>query len=514
MSHKQVFLFEQAGSLALGFDTGLNSRAFAQAKFAQVITEPGHIVYPGRAGGVTEWKASGVVEYTDANYNTTMIVWGPPFKGEHLDLLLNDIKLYGADKTLAAVCSWIQAILETDKSPHINVPFWPCAALIGENTPVNEDSISYEGGVFFFLPSLIRRCILSPGDPDRFSSGEWYVHPDLDGMDAAAFTAAAMLYQVFVGTLPFSAVDEIILHQDMREGNFLPVHLAVPGLDSRCAAFIQKTLSPAEKQTATNELIRSTNANKPVNRNGKAVLEEFLAKLQVDGQPVSAASLIQPLSDADLQILEKEKAQFLKVNAVSVKTRRFIARNTAMLAGGLAVLVLAFIVIYNVISTRASLPTTAGMNPVQVIECYYHSFGELDHQMMEACVTKGAGKDDINAVINFFVITKVRQAYEFATPPILSASEWQAGGGGPINTSVFGVTDLSLEPETINDDAMTYRAHYILWIPAQLADDFDSEITPLDDVLPWPNNRSDLLTLVRKKGNWRISEINRQASSR
>jgi hypothetical protein len=512
MSHKKVFLFEQdgaaTGSQALGFDTGLSSRAFAQAKFAQVITEPGLIVCPGRTGGVAEWRATGVVEYADANDSPTMVVWGPPFKGEHLDLLLNEGGQYGADKALAAICLWVQAILAARKYSQVTVPVWPCAALIGEAAP------SMEAEVFFMPPSLVKRCIMAPGESARFPGGEWYVHPDLDGMDAAAFTAAAMLYQVFAGVPPFSAVDEIVLHQDIREGNFLPVHMAVPGLDTGCAALIQKILGPVEKKPGAGELIRSTAATKPVSRiDGRAALEDFLVKLQIDEQPVSAVSLVQPLSDSDLLLLEKEKAQFLKINTASVKTRRFIARNTALLVGVLAAFILAFIIIYNTVSARAALPTTAGMDPVQVIETYYNSFGELDHQMMEACVIKGAGKDDISAVINLFVITKVRQAYEFAgTPIVLPASEWQAGGGGLVDSSVFGVTGLRIERVTMNDEAMLFRAHYTLWIPGQLADDQEPETRAAENLLPWPNNRTDLLTLVRRKGNWRISEIQRAIS--
>jgi hypothetical protein len=512
MSHKRVFLFEQdkgTGSQVLGFDTGLNSRAFAQAKFAQVITELGLIVYPGKTGGVADWRASGVVEHAMADGSPMMVVWGPPFKGEHLDLLLNSGGQYDADNVLAAICVWIQGILEAEKSPHVIVPFWPCAALIGEGSPSCEGASPCKGGVFFMPPSLAKRCILVPGESERFPGGEWYSHPDLEGMDAAAFTAAAMVYQVFTGVPPFPSVDEIALHQDIREENFLPVHLAVPGLESQCAALIQKILGPAEKKPGAKELIRSAATKNPVNRmNGRAALESILAKLMIDGQPVSAASLVQPLSDENLQILEKERAQFLKANAASVKTRRFIARNKALLAGGVAALIFAFFIIYSIASARAALPTTAGMDPVRVIETYYNAFGELDHQMMEACVVKGAGRDDISAVTNVFVISRVRQAYGVSgDSTVLPASEWQAGGGGPVTMSVFGVTDLRIEGVTMNDEAMLYRAHYTLWIPAH-----DDQAQETGTALPLPNNRSDLLTLVRKKGNWRISEIIRQAS--
>jgi hypothetical protein len=324
-----------------------------------------------------------------------------------------------------------------------------------------------------------------------------------------------MLYQVFTGSPPFPAVDEIALHQDMREENFLPVHLAAPGLDVPLAALIQKVLGPSEKKPSAGELIRSAAVKDTVYRtDGKKALESILAKLLIDGQQVPVNSLIQPLSGENLRILEKEKAQFLKANTASIKTRRFIAGNKALLVGGLAVVILALFIIFNIASARAALPTTAGMDPVQVIESYYNAFGELDHQLMEACVVKGAGKDDISAVTNFFVITRVRQAYGYTNEPtVLPASEWQAGGGGPINKTVFGVTDLRIEGLNMNnDEAMFFRTYYTLWVPAQFADDDSPDTRTAESALPWPENRSDMLTLVRRKGNWRISEIIRQAS--
>jgi hypothetical protein len=519
MNHRQVFLFEQSGGVAigsaaktdaalgsrvLGFDTGLSSRAFAQAKFAQVITEPGLIV---RSGAAELWKASGVLEFARTDGEPTMVVWGRSFEGEHLDLLLEKVDRRDSalkDRVVAAICCWIRAILAVGKTLQTDISFWPCAAIIGEGAPSNE------GRVFFAPPSLILRCLMGPGEPSRFSGGEWYVHPDLEGMDAAAFTAAAMLYRVFAAMPPFPAVDELLLHQDMRDGNFLPVHFAVPGLDNRLTALIHHAIVPPEKRTRSSGHI----ARVAGNPDGAAVLDGFLAILQPVGQPVLAASLIQPLSDADSLALEKEKGQFLKVHTASIKTRRFIARNTAILFGSIAGMIIAAIIAYNVISTRADLPTTAGMEPPQVIASYYNAFGDLDHQMMEACVTRGAGKDDITTAINFFVISKVRQAYEYsALSNILSAQKWQEEGGGPVDRPVYGITDLHIEQIAAREDTgtMRYRADYTLWVPGQISEEPPERGAPVVmepiAVLPRPYHRSDIITVTQRRGNWRISEI-------
>ena len=487
------------GHKALGFDTGLTARAFAQSKFAQFITEPGLIVRPAEAPHkrVELWKASGVREAAGADGGPTMVVWGPPVEGERLDALLAAL-LNGneqQDKALAAISLWIQAVLALEEDTPRGgppLPLWPSAAIIAQGDENNQPT------VFFAPPSLARHGVSA--------ADESYVHPDLDDTasagSAAAFTAAAMLYRIFTGTPPYSAADISTLHQDMREGNVLPVRLAVPGLDPRLAALIQNGL----EQTALERTSHGgTEITKGIQMGG------FLEIIQTGGQTVSTASLIQPLSEAEHQLLEKEKKQFLSIRTASIKARRFVARNTALLLGCLAAVVIVILIAHSVVQSRAQRPSTAGMDPVQVIESYYHAFGELDHQMMEACVTGGAGKSDITAVINLFVLTKTRQAYEYSTQPmVLPADTWQ--GGDLPDTPLFGATDLRIEwlESGADNDRLRCRIDYTFWIPAQAVEELAAETETAGDDVSRSYHRSDLLTLVRKKGNWRIADIVRE----
>ena len=478
--------FEIDGCTVLGFDTGLSARAFAQSKFAQFLTEPGLIVRPAEAppNRVALWKASGVREETGAGGEPTMVIWGPPVEGERLDTLLNENQ--PPDNVLATVSLWIQAILALgEDAPESNIPLWPSAAIIAQGSEGRPLSI------FFAPPSLIKRSI-TPND-------ECYVNPALNGMEAATFTAAALLYRVLAGVLPFSAANTSVLHEDMRDGNFLPIHLAVPGLDSRLAALIHAALGPINHERPASE--------KP---SGAALLGELLKVIQTGGQTVAAASLVQPPSEADRLLLEKEKAQFLKIKTASIKTRRFVARNTALLMGALAAVVAAIFIVYSIFSSRALLPTTEGMDPVQVIESYYQGFGKLDHEMMDACVIGGAGKNDISAVVSFFVMSKTRQAYEYNAPPLIfPAHKWQ--GGDLPDTPLFGAADLRVEwlAGDYSGGELRYKVDYTFWIPEQVTAEeaLSPDSAPPSGSLPYP--RSDLLTLVRQKGNWRIAEINR-----
>jgi hypothetical protein len=497
-----MYRFEVEGKAALGFDTGLDSRSFAQAKLAQFLTEPGLVVHPN--GTIETWKASGVVEYGGgAERPPSMVIWGPPFAGERLDLLVNDNARQG--EALAAVAGWTAARLLLGEQRASLRPF---AAFIADNAA--RDGASVHGTVFFAPESLALRCMQAEGGEDRISGGEWYVHPDLAGTEAAAFTAVAMLYRALAGTPPFTALDEELLHQDIREGNFLPVRFAAPGLDERLAGLIQNALSPAGRVEASGGAAAANSGP----QTAASFLSRLLEILRPAGQNApGVADLFRPLSGAERRSLEKEREQFLKRKNLAVKTRRFVIRNTALIAGSAAAILIGALSARSIVKGRADGPTTAGMDSARVIQGYYGAFGELDHPLMEACVMKGAGKNDIEMVVNLFVITRVRQAYETGgAPPLLSAPEWKEQGAGPVESQVFGVTGLKIERVSGSEDAgeIRYRAAYTLWLPRQ-----DDEMAGAGPEaaeagrLPRSVQYTDELTLVKHKGNWRIAEINR-----
>jgi len=127
--------------------------------------------------------------------------------------------------------------------------------------------------------------------------------------------------------------------------------------------------------------------------------------------------------------------------------------------------------------------------------------------MMEACVSGDAGKNDISTVINLFVLNKTRQAYEYSTQPfILPAHTWQ--GGEIPDTPMFGTADLHIEWLGGDESGgeIHFRLDYTFWIPADAVD--EEEIG--ENAVSLSYQRRDYLTLVRKKGNWRIVEIARE----
>lgn len=475
----RIILDDARGMLVLEFDTGLTAQAFARLKLAHLITQAGSIVAPD--GSWTPWKPLGVREQ-----HGTMGIWGPAFTGVRLDMLITDDSR--KDQALDALRYWIRACLLLEEEQRLPAP-WPAGALIAPS-----------GTILFPPEALLRYSIKAAGQETWFNGVQGYVHPDLSGMGGTAFTAGAMAYRIFCGAPPFPHTNREILHKDMREGVFLPLRLAAPGLDDNLVVLINRALTLLKaKQAEAAPLVLSA-------------LEDLF------GFPGSAtvASYLHDVDPAKQARLILEKERFIKQHTLQVKARRFIHRNTPLLAGiSIAALSLVLMII-SIISGRAQRPTTQGMGPQEVVETYYKAMGTLDHLQMDACVMPKTGKDDLALVTNFFVITRVRQAYEGTA--LLSAQAWINAGSPLTEAAVFGVSDLRLEgiDQDEQDGEVAFMASYLLWLPGSFRDPDDpgpgetGSETAEEAGLPWSLSRRDRIRLTHYRGAWRIADIQRK----
>jgi hypothetical protein len=494
MMVERILHFTQDGEAALGFDTGLSAAAFAQAKLAQFISQTGYIVEPpgGDQAGppITVWRPRGVVEREDPAGAAVMVVWGPDFPGEPLDRVIGDDA--AKDRALDALRYWLRArrlLLDREDA----APPFPGGALIAPS------------GALLFPPEwLIRRVLEARGPGGWIAGADAWLHPDLSGEGALAFSAAALAYRVFCGSPPFHRDDAETLHEDIREGVFLPASLAAEGLRRDLAAALDRSLGLNEGKKAPPPP-------------GPAALETLL------GPPGTApfSRFFSAPAGEERQKWRMEREKFQKRRDQSVKQRRFIRRNRIALTASLAALVVAGLIAYSVVRGRADMPTTRGMSPQEVLDTYYGAFNTMDHLLMEACVLNKAGKEDINLVTNIFVITRVRGAYEMGAAS-LSPQEWMDRGSPPTDLTVFGVSGLQtlcLDPDA-EDGQVSYRVDYELWLP-DLYPQVNPEPPPDPEglsppppalFLPQGHPIRDEVDLQLHKGAWRIAGIRREGS--
>ncbi|GHV43822.1 hypothetical protein AGMMS49546_26550 [Spirochaetia bacterium] len=490
MAQQRIIHFDVEGKGALGFDTRLSSQAFAQAKLSQFITQEGIIVY---SGGKTEpWKPAAVIEHQGPQEGTepvrsSMVIWGPDFKGERFDILFEDTARQ--DEALDALRLWIEV---RSSAMDLQIPLWPAGALINLTAQA----------ILFPPERLVMRSLQAEGEDTWFEGAESLVNAELPAADAEAFTAGAILYRILSGTPPFPNRDRDLLHQDIREGVFLPLGLAAPGLDEKTVALVDRAIAssknPSEKK-----------------RPGLKEFRELLGPVNSR----KAHSFFRTLDEAEQAKIAEEREQFQKKKNLQVNTRRFVIRNAAIITGICAAALIVVLIVRSVVASHADLPTTAGMESAEVVQSYYGAFGEMDHTLMDACVFKKAGKGDIEMVTNFYVINKVRQAYEYTAGAVavIPAQQWVDSGAGPTASPVFGVSDLQIRKTEGDEsgDEIHYRASFILWLPepgnAEAPDtpagNAQAEAAP---ALPKGYPYTDELKLIRRKGAWRITEINRE----
>jgi hypothetical protein len=491
--------------------------AFAQAKLASFIIQVGYIVYPD--GSVKPWKPVGVVERRgESDDDVSMVIWGPAFTGERLDRVISGSP---PDEALDALRYWIRArrVLLNQDTPPLSSPAGALIVLTGTESP------DYPPGTILFPPDLVvRRSIEAEGPAEWLNAADRWIHPDLSGEDAAVFAAAAMLYRILCGAVPFQSEDVDTVHEDIREGVYSPVRLSAPGLDKDLASLIARALAPIPREKRRTAARLSRAGEQPPKRPELADFDRVL------GPPHSKSREVffKDMDREELAKLNLEKKQFNKRKSAQVKTKRFINRNTAMLGGTIAGVGFLALIIGSIIQGQLNGPTTKGMIPTEVIDAYYGAFSTMDHTLMEACVTGKAGKDDIGMFTNLFVLNRVRQSYENTTT-ILPVQDWLNAGSQPLpeGYSVIGVSDMNLD-ELDGDDSdgsVSYRVSYSLWLPtAYMADpaaEYEAVVDPFDPslfseeagelatYLPTSSPYTDEVRLVFQKNAWHIIEINR-----
>ena len=468
---KSIFTFELNGEEVLGFDTGLPSRDFARSKMAQSVLEPGYIIYPDGNAGI--WKSGGVTPL-GSGADETVVVWGPLFPGEiFAELIKSDNK----DEALYALRFWLKAriVLEGKLAKADNATFrGSSGALI-----INKENDLFPFGTVFFPPADLLKPFIE-------AEAEW-VHPNLENADEISFCTGAMLYRIFCGAPAFTGTGINEIQQNICEGNFLPPSLALPALDPEMSKLISRSIG---REKAKGVLTKRPAPNE---------IMEFI------GAPASVSkrvsSWLRILDDNETAKINAEKARYIKRNALTVKTRRFVTRNNVIITTSIVVLAIIAFIVRDVIKNRSG-DITKGMSPVEVAMTYYNAFGELDHTLMENCVRGKAGKEDIDLAVNFFVITRMRQAYEIYSDSFIPVQKWLDEGSPATDKVVFGITDLRISGFSMNEENARLTAEYVIWMP-----NYDGE-----DSVPTivSNSCKDELDFALVRGAWRIESIKRE----
>jgi hypothetical protein len=218
-------------------------------------------------------------------------------------------------------------------------------------------------------------------------------------------------------------------------------------------------------------------------------------------------SFLSPVSEQAYPEAETARRRFVESRGAKIKTKRFLRRNRRTLTVAAAAVIGLGFFVQSYVSGILNRPNVVGLSPREVVETYYRGLDALDHQLMEACVTGKAGKGDIEAVVNLFVISRMRLAYE-NKDVVVPAAKWLSAGSPKTDGMVFGTAERTVEslqasePTADHGDQARYRVSYVFVRPGD-----ESEPIVVE-------NRADVLTLERGKKEWKIVSIERTESPR
>ena len=349
-----------------------------------------------------------------------------------------------------------------------------------QNLPVNNFYssgifIPKSGGILFFPPILINYITSQLSDNESMELWQPYNHPDAESETQLSFILGVLAYKLLTNTLPFTGTSITEIREKMRSSQPVGIELLVPGIKKDIASLINNAL--------TLKTVK---------------LKDWTVILQI-WQKESAVNEIN-----NEERFKLKKTAIIKHNRREklFQRRQFFSHNWKIIVVITAIIIFAISFSIGPIKNAMEPPVTEGMPAEEVIETYYRAIIDMDTEIMEDCLEKGIGKNDINEVTQLYVISKVRTGYE-GKSGLISAQEWNDGVITILEPGdqVYGIADLEITSSGNN----IFYADYIKWYP-----NIQDETESLAIVPPIKVFVKDKITLEKLKDVWKIIKLKRE----
>jgi hypothetical protein len=441
----------------LAVPVGMSRSEFVLTKLAELRKLPGQII---RDGEIDAWRFDGVLKHEGRLY-----LHGPYLGG----IFLEEAIQKSFDAALPYLNRLVRALIALERRGQI-VEF------------IQTDSVYFleDGGVLFFPPALMRELRSMHPEPYKLQVFEKINHPDIeDPRKKLSFSVAALLYRIILGRYPFEADSEEELHNLIRNARLLSPGLVEPGLREDLS---QQILCGLDRGQG------------PAPSLGE--WQEILTRCKREG-------LYRDITEIEREQLQRKGQAELRKFDRSYRRKVFWQRHwkTVLIVSAVVVAVsaLAASLLKNILAPRE----TRGFSPQEVVETYYRSMNELNHELMEDCVVDGAGKETIREVVNLFVLSRVSLGYE-GQSHIIPADVWDAQGRPELTApqTVYGITDLELQQERSEPEPV-FRLRYTKWVP-EPAEESQSDLSESKGPRFTSSQINERVYLRLDRGDWVI----------
>ncbi len=458
---------ERGEATFLGIVTDIPRRSSTSQMFS--TNRSGSLRMPGwviRGNIVEEWLPAGFTEHEQR-----VLVYGPYLEGVTLEetLTREPVEVLSLLERLTAAV----ALLEERQLPLHKLHTRGVVFL-------------NDGGTLLLPGELMRTIREHQPIEDQIRYYESMNHPDLEPAQNLSYFLASMVYRAVTGQYPYRAERSEDLHLKVRAGYSIdPVYH-----DPR----IREDLS-----NLVIEILRD-----PLNHRHEP--SEWIVRLH---DWASVGPFQEVTEQGKAALLQQAEARWKRM------TKRFKRREFVRKHGKVTVLIAAMVLIVGtipgtIISKALAPRATHGYPPEKVVFTFYDSMNNLDQATMQECVTNGAGKEEINQVMNLYVTSRMRMSVEMKTG-VLPAQSWVDSGKPALKptTFVFGVSGLKMK--LVNQDPLdvVISATYLKWQPE--FPQSESKAGAAQSVIKnTAYQRTDVLHLKKDRGDWVIYRIDRK----
>lgn len=492
----------------LRLTSNLDEYSFGKTNYDSIVTQEG-LLFDGK--NFTSWTFSDVKSFEDPDRKERIVFYCGKNPLSSQAKTLAAFYKQDDEESLQAVKAVCQAYQIAAKSK-LEFPIMGAGGIL-------VDLSKNETKILFLPQGLYKNTVSGLSASDYYEEEGAWINQTIYNLPAICFERAVFVYKLLTGSFPYANIDQIERNADILDQNFLPLEMAIDGIDLQLAKEVNKALKlnsnvvniPGKKKKGKNSEDLKPNPDFPMELLDQAwkLSKEQKAKTK----------------NTDFE----EKAQtYMKRKKSQIRTKRRIRRNTAKIGVGIALAIVLATIISNTIKTNQGQYYTKGLTSTQTIQAFFMGINAKDVTMISNFVKGKTPQNYVDMVSQIYVLSKQRKIYDkdngFASPEnwllfSTNAEKYDMSG-------LYGVTQLKIDGTAYPINVKVYKKNQKPEAVTQEGDillkDKDQSVRKVEYYLLHSEGENfnivvekitDIFTLTYKKDRWIITDISSSSES-
>lgn len=492
----------------LRLTSNLDEYSFGKTNYDSIVTQEG-LLFDGK--NFTSWTFSDVKSFEDPNRKERIVFYCGKNPLSSQAKTLAAFYKQDDEESLQAVKAVCQAYQIAAKSK-LEFPIMGAGGIL-------VDLSKNETKILFLPQGLYKNTVSGLSASDYYEEEGAWINQTIYNLPAICFERAVFVYKLLTGSFPYANIDQIERNADILDQNFLPLEMAIDGIDLQLAKEVNKALKlnsnvvniPGKKKKGKNSEDLKPNPDFPME------LLDQAWKLSKEQKT--------KIKNTDFE----EKAQtYMKRKKSQIRTKRRIRRNTAKIGVGIALAIVLATIISNTIKTNQGQYYTKGLTSTQTIQAFFMGINAKDVTMISNFVKGKKPQNYVDMVSQIYVLSKQRKIYDkdngFASPEnwllfSTNAEKYDMSG-------LYGVTQLKIDGTAYPINVKVYKKNQKPEAVTQEGDillkDKDQSVRKVEYYLLHSEGENfnivvekitDIFTLTYKKDRWIITDISSSSES-